>query len=349
MTLSLAAIPKAELHVHLEGTATPDLVRKLAARHGMALPPGLFDAQGDFAWSDFLHFLKVYDEAAAVIRTDRDYRDVTHDYLRRCAAEGAVYVEVMSSPDHAAQAGLSFQGHLDGIVQGIEDARTDFGIEARVIVTCVRHFGVERGLEVAKACARHRHPAVTGFGMGGDENHLRAAVFAEVFAIAHHEAGLACTVHAGEAAGPESIRDALDNLPVRRIGHGVRAIEDAGLTARIAGEGIVLEVCPTSNIRTAVYPGYAAHPLNRLRAAGCAVTLNSDDPPYFGTSIGREYDVAKRHFGWSDEELLIATTASLDAAFIDAETRTRLTARLRSAGSPAAAPPNDGHEPGPAR
>jgi adenosine deaminase len=349
MTLSLAAIPKAELHVHLEGTATPDLVRKLAARHGMALPTGLFDAQGDFAWDGFLHFLKVYDEAAAVIRTDRDYRDVTYDYLRRCAAEGAVYVEVMSSPDHAAQAGLSFQGHLDGIVQGIEDARTDFGIEARVIVTCVRHFGVERGLEVAKACVRHHHPLMTGFGMGGDENHLSAADFAEVFAIAHHEAGLACTVHAGEAAGPESIRDALDNLPVRRIGHGVRVIEDAGLTARIAEEGIVLEVCPTSNIRTAVYPDYAAHPLNRLRAAGCAVTLNSDDPPYFGTSIGREYDVAKQHFGWSDDDLASATAASLDAAFIDAETRTSLKACLRSAGSPAAEPPSGAHEPGSAR
>jgi adenosine deaminase len=318
MTLTAACIPKVELHVHLEGTATPELVRSLAARHGMALPPDLFDRQGEFAWTDFLHFLKVYDDAAAVIRTDRDYRDVTYDYLRRCAAEGAVYVEVMSSPDHAARAGLSFQGHLDGIVQGMEDAEADFGIQARLIVTCVRHFGVERGLEVARACTRHRHPLLTGFGMGGDENHLRAADFAEVFAVAHQEAGLACTVHAGEAAGPESIRDALDNLPVRRIGHGVRAIEDAGLVSRIAEEGIVLEVCPTSNICTAVYPGYAAHPLDRLRAAGCAVTLNSDDPPYFGTSIGHEYGVAKRHFGWSDDDLLTVTAVGLEAAFTDA-------------------------------
>jgi adenosine deaminase len=344
-----AAIPKAELHVHLEGTATPDLVRFLASRHNMALPPDLFDAQDGFAWDDFLHFLKVYDDAAAFIRTAQDYRDVTYDYLRRCAAEGAIYVEVMSSPDHAAQAGLSFQGHLDGIVQGFADARAEFGIEARLIVTCVRHFGVDRGLEVANACVRHRHPLLTGFGMGGDENILPSSAFTKVFAIAHHDAGLACTVHAGEAAGPESVRDALDSLPVRRIGHGVRAIEDAALVRRIADEGIVLEVCPTSNIRTAVYPDYAAHPLNRLRESCCAVTLNSDDPPYFATSIGHEYDVAKRHFGWSDEDLASATATSLDAAFIDAETRARLAARLKSAGNPTATPPSGGHGPGSGR
>jgi adenosine deaminase len=347
--MTSTTVPKAELHVHLEGTATPALVRSLATRHGMTLPPDLFNTQGDFAWDDFLHFLKVYDNAAAVIRTDRDYRDVTYDYLRRCAAESAIYVEVMSSPDHAAQAGLSFQGHLDGIVQGIEDAQADFGIEARLIVTCVRHFGVERGLEVANACTRHRHPLLTGFGMGGDENHLPSSAFAKVFAIAHNDADLACTVHAGEAAGPTSIRDAFDSLPVRRIGHGVRAIEDPALTSRIADEGIVLEVCPTSNIRTAVYPDYSAHPLNRLRAAGCVVTLNSDDPPYFATSIGHEYDVAKQHFGWSDNDLLTATATSINAAFIDAETRARLQARIRSAGTPAATLPNGAHAQGPER
>jgi adenosine deaminase len=349
MTLQRTGIPKAELHVHLEGTATPELIRTLAERNGMDLPPGLFTEAGHFAWTDFLHFLEVYDDAASAIRTERDYRDVTYDYLRRCAAEGAVYVEVMSSPDHAALAGLSFQGHLDGIVQGIEDAKADFGIEARLIVTCVRHFGVERGLDVARACVRHRHPLLTGFGMGGDENHVAAAAFAEVFAIAAGDAGLGLTVHAGEAAGPDSVRDALDSLGVRRIGHGVRAIEDADLIRRIADDGIVLEVCPTSNIRTAVYPGYGDHPLNRLREAGCAVTLNSDDPPFFDTTIGQEYEVAAKRFGWSDADLLASTEASLNAAFIDGATRERLLSRVRSAGSPGAALPSGGHESGSAR
>lgn len=320
-------IPKAELHVHLEGTAGPALVRRLAARNGMTLPEGLFTADGRFAWSDFLHFLKVYDAASAVIRRAEDYRDVTYDYLMGAAAEGAVYVEVMSSPDHAAMAGMGYQEHLEGIVAGIEEARADAGIEARLIVTCVRHFGVERAVEVARLCARHPHPLATGFGMGGDEKNFPAGLFAAAFRIAHEEAGLACHVHAGEADGPASVRAALA-LPVTRIGHGVRAVEDPALVAELAARGIVLEVCPTSNVATGVYPGYAAHPFLRLRAAGVKVTLNSDDPPYFDTSIGREYAVAAQEFGLTETELLDITRTALEAAFVDQPTRARLLARL---------------------
>ena len=321
-------LPKAELHVHLEGTAPPVLVARLAARNGMVLPERLLTEDGRFRWSGFLEFLQAYDDAASAIRTEEDYRDVTFDYLARCAAEGAIYVELTSSPDHAAMAGLSFAGHLAGIAAGIEEARSAFGIEARIIVACVRHFGPERAVAVARSCARHRHPLVTGFGMGGDENRHAAADFAPAFRIARDEAGLGCTAHAGEAAGPDSVRDVLDHLPVTRIGHGVRAVEDPALTARIARSGLVLEVCPTSNVRTGVCRDHAAHPLNRLRAAGCAVTLNSDDPPYFDTSIGGEYAIAQSAFGWSDAELAAATRNAVSAAFLDEATRGALLARL---------------------
>lgn len=329
MTGVAAMLPKAELHLHLEGAASPDLVRRLAARHGMTLPADLFDARGDFAWTDFLHFLKVYDAASTVIRTAQDYRDVTYEYLKACAAEGAIYVELMSSPDHAAAAGLSYQGHLDGIVQGIEDARAETGIESRIIVTCVRHLGAERGVEVAKLAAKHQHPLVTGFGMGGDEAGFPPQLFEQAFRIAHEEAGLACNVHAGEAAGPDSVWAALA-LPVGRIGHGVRSIEDPRLVEELASRGTVLEVCPTSNIATRVYPDYAAHPLRRLMAAGVKVTLNSDDPPYFATTIGHEYAVAERHFGLDEAALRQMTRTALDAAFVDEPTRARLLARLDS-------------------
>ena len=160
-----------------------------------------------------------------------------------------------------------------------------------------------------------------------------------------HQAALSDYDRYIEEVSIESVTDALDLVKPSRIGHGVRAIEDAGLTARIAGEGIVLEVCPTSNIRTAVYPGYAAHPLNRLRAAGCAVTLNSDDPPYFATTLGGEYGIAAEAFGWGEEDLRNATVTALEAGFLDDETRARLR-RVTSAGSPAAGRPNGGHGPG---
>ncbi|MEQ9812150.1 MAG: adenosine deaminase [Azospirillaceae bacterium] len=326
----LHALPKAELHLHLEGAASPDLVRRLALRHRMTLPDDLFAPDGSFAWSDFLHFLRVYDVASSVIRTPQDYRDLTYDYLCRSAAEGGIYAELMSSPDHAAAAGMSYRDHLDGIAQGIEDARRDSGIEARIIVTCVRHFGLERAMAVARDVVANPHPLVTGFGMGGDEAAFPPGQFAPVFTLVHAEAGLACTVHAGEFGGPESVREALDTLPVTRLGHGVRAIEDEGLVAEIVARGIVLETCPMSNIATGVFPNYGAHPLPRLLAMGARCTLSSDDPPYFASSIGIEYANAATVFGFDASTLTGFTRTSLEAAFVDEETRRRLLARLDS-------------------
>ena len=199
--------PKAELHVHLEGTAPPELVRRLAKRNRLDLPDELFGDDGEYHWTDFLHFLKVYDATAAVIRTPEDYRDVTYEYLAGCAEEGAIYVEVMSSPDHAAAAGLSYANHLEGIVAGIEDASADHAIEGRCIVTCVRHFGTEQAMKVARQVTSHPHPLVSGFGMGGDEAGFPPAQFARAFTYVA-DSGLPCTVHAGEWAGADRVREA---------------------------------------------------------------------------------------------------------------------------------------------
>ncbi|MEM7443641.1 MAG: adenosine deaminase [Pseudomonadota bacterium] len=323
-----AAIPKVELHLHLEGAASPDLVRRLAARNSVTLPDDLFDEDGEYLWNDFLHFLKVFDAASSVIRTPEDYRDLTYEYLVGSAAEGGIYAELMSSPDHAALAGMSYTDHLDGIAQGIEDAKRDSGIEARIIVTCVRQFGVERCLSVARDVVRHPHKLVTGFGMGGDEAGFPPEQFAEVFRIAHEEAGLQCNAHAGEFGGPESVRGALNSLPVTRLGHGVRSIEDPALVEELAERGTVLEVCPMSNIATGVYPTFDQHPLPTLMEAGVRCTLSSDDPPYFASSIGREYQNAKSAFGFDDTTLLGFSRTSLEAAFIDDPTRAALMAKL---------------------
>jgi adenosine deaminase len=308
-------IPKAELHVHLEGTSPPALVRRLAERNGLAVPDGLFDGSDRFAYSGFLDFLRAYDTAASVIRTADDYRDITYEYLAACARDGAVYVELTASPDHAALVGLSDEQHLAGIARGIDDARRDHGIEGRILVSCVRNFGVERAVRVARHAAERPHPYVVGFSMAGDEENYPAGDYAEAFAIAA-EAGLGCTVHAGEWAGPDSVRAAL-GLPVSRISHGVRAIEDPALVAELAERGIVLECCPTSNVVLGVFPSYEEHPLPRLVAAGVRVTLGSDDPPYFGASVGGEYAICRERFGFDDDLLRAITRTAIEAAFCE--------------------------------
>ena len=319
-------VPKAELHVHLEGTAPPELVSRIAARNGLALPDRLLETDGRFRYTDFLDFLRTYDLAASVIRTAEDYRDITYEYLCACAREGAIYVELTASPDHAALVGLSDEEHWDGIARGIDEARRDTGIEGRILVSAVRNFGVEQALRVARHAAEHPHQYVVGFSMAGDEAGYPAHDFVAVFAIAAG-AGLGCTIHAGEWAGAESVRAALE-LPVTRIAHGVRAIEDPELVAELATRRIVLECCPTSNVVLGVFPSYEAHPLPTLRAAGVRVTLGSDDPPYFGATIEGEYEVCSLRMGFSDDDLREITRTAIDAAFCDESLRAALRSRL---------------------
>jgi adenosine deaminase len=322
----MPVVPKAELHVHLEGTAPPELVSHIAARNGVDLPEQLLGSDGRFRYGDFLDFLRTYDLAASVIRTGEDYRDITYSYLCSCARGGAVYVELTASPDHAALVGLSDEEHWDGIARGIDDARRDTGIEGRILVSAVRNFGVEQALRVARHAAEHPHPYVVGFSMAGDEAGFPAHDFVEVFEIAAG-AGLGCTIHAGEWAGADSVRAALE-LPITRISHGVRAIEDPDLVAELAERGIVLECCPTSNVVLGVYRSFEEHPLPALRAAGVKVTLGSDDPPYFGATIAGEYDVCATRLGFSDADLRGITSTAIDAAFCDDDLKDVLRARV---------------------
>jgi len=308
-------IPKAELHVHLEGTAPPSLVRRLARRNGIPLPDGLLADEDTFRWTDFLDFLATYDMAASVIRTPEDYRDVTYEYLASCAAEDCLYVELIASPGHADAVGMTDEEHFGGIAQGIDEARRDHGIEARILASAVRNHGVENAEMLARRLAEDRHPYVVGFQLAGDEAGFPPGPFARAYEIAA-DSGLGCSVHAGEHAGAESVRGALE-LPVTRIAHGVRAIEDPALVAELAERGTILEVCPTSNVATGVFASYEDHPLGALRAAGVRTCLGSDDPPYFGCSIGSEYAVARERLGVDEGELIEMTRTALEGAFAD--------------------------------
>lgn len=319
-------IAQAELHVHLEGTAPPDLVRRIAARNGLKLAPGLVTDDNRYHWRDFGHFLEAYDAAAGLLRTSQDFRDVTYEYLVGCARDGAIYVELIASPDHAAAAGVSDADHVAALAQGIDDARAASGIEARILMSCVRNHGPEAAVAVAKRTVEHPHPYVTGFNMAGDEANFPPGPYAPAYAIAA-EAGLGLTCHAGEWAGPESVRGALE-LGVTRLSHGVRSIEDPALVAELVERGIVLECCPTSNVVLGVYPDYESHPFARLRDAGVRLTLGSDDPPYFGASLAGEYDVAARAFGLDDEALRALTRTAIEAAFVPEDLRSRLLAMV---------------------
>jgi adenosine deaminase len=321
---------KAELHCHIEGAASPELVIRQAQKYGK--DPSPFIQDGSFVWHDFTSFLAAYDFSADLFRSEDDYALLADHYLTSLARDGAIYSEVFTSPDHAIRAGLSPQAYTDALGEGMLRAKAKTGIEGRMIVTGVRHVGVEAIEQAARFAARCNHPLVTGFGVAGDERMGDFEDYVRAFEIAR-EAGLGITIHAGELMGWESVAAALDHIRPSRIGHGVRAIENADLVRRIAEEGIVLECCPGSNIALSVFPDFASHPFPALKDAGCKVTLNSDDPPYFWTSLKREYDIGREHFGMDDKALAAVTRTAIEAAFVDRKTRSDLLSRLNSSTS----------------
>lgn len=316
---------KAEIHCHLEGAAPPALVETQARKYGV--DPHAFLRDGKYVWSDFSEFIRCYDAVASVFRTEADYAALAEAYLREIAAAGAIYSELIISPDHGDRIGLGADAYLAGIVEGIGAAKAETGIEARLIVTGERHFGPESVIAAAEYAARVRHPLITGFNMAGEERMGRVADYARAFDIAR-DAGLGLTIHAGEVCGPFSVSDALDLVRPSRIGHGVRAIEDASLVARLADLGTVLEVCPGSNVALRVYPDFASHPLRKLMDAGVRVCISSDDPPFFDTSLAREYEIASTVMGFSDAEIDAMTRTAIEAAFVDEPTRATLLEKL---------------------
>ncbi|MCF6100718.1 adenosine deaminase [Mesorhizobium muleiense] len=316
---------KAELHCHIEGAAAPELVIRQAQKYGKDTSPYIQD--GSFVWHDFSSFLAAYDFSSDLFRTEEDYARLADHYLTSLARDGAIYSEIFTSTDHAGKAGLSPKAYTDALGEGMARAKAKTGIEGRMIVTGVRNAGVESIEQAARFAARCGHPLVTGFGVAGDERMGDLEDYVRAFEIAR-EAGLGITVHAGELMGWESVKAALDHIRPARIGHGVRAIENPDLIRRIADEGVVLECCPSSNIALRVFDSFADHPFPALQAAGCKVTLNSDDPPYFRTSLKREYDIAAEHFSMNDKALAAVTRTAIDAAFVDRKTKAMLLGRL---------------------
>jgi len=252
---------KAEVHCHIEGAAPPALALAQARKYGV--DPATFMHGDTYAWTDFAEFIQAYDKVAALFRTEDDYAVLTESYLLELAAINTIYSEIIVSPDHGDRIGLGADAYLAGITTGIHEAKAKTGIEARIIVTGERHFGPESVIAAAEYAARSHNPLVTGFNMAGEERMGRVADYARAFDIAR-DAGLGLTIHAGEVCGAFSVTDALDLVKPQRIGHGVRAVEDEALLQRLAETGVVLEVCPGSNIALNVYPDFESHPLRRF-------------------------------------------------------------------------------------
>jgi len=318
-------IKKAELHVHLEGTIPPHLALQIGKRNNIILPDGLITADGSsYQYKDFLDFLKAYDAVAAVIKHPRDYYDITFDYLKSCADSGGIYVEMMYSPDHAEQSsGIPSSEHLQAIDQAIRDAEAKHGILGRIIITAVRHFGVDSATKVATQALKETVPCIAGFGLGGDEFNFPPKLFQKPYQIAA-EGGLHCTVHAGEFAPASGMMEAMDYLPIQRIGHGVMSMHSPETIARLIDKNIALEICPSSNIALGLFPDMASHPLRQLMDAGISISLNSDDPPFFQTTLGKEYDRVQQFHQFSDSTMLNFTRMALEAAFVDQITKESL-------------------------
>lgn len=321
---------KVELHVHLEGTITPALAQQIAKRNKITLPEGLIAADGvSYITKDFLDFLKVYDTLAAVIKVPQDYYDITYEYLKNSATEGGIYTEMMYSPEHAElSSGVPSAEHLNAIQQAVDDAKAHYDIVGRILLTAVRHFGAEAAEKVAMQAHHDRLPCVTGFGLGGDEAKFPPKLFTKTYQIAA-DAGLQCTVHAGEFASAKGMEEAMNYLPIKRIGHGVNAINSPETMDMIRERSIALELCPTSNIFLGLFKNMDNHPLPKFLDAGISISINSDDPPFMSTTIGKEYQRVQEAYHFSKDTMNRITSMAINAAFVSESIKKELLAKLK--------------------
>ncbi len=322
-------LKKIELHVHLEGTISPQLFQKLALRNQIDIPSSFIAVdQQSYHYKDFIDFLKAYDAVAAAIKQPRDYYDVTFDYLKSNAEQGAIYIEMMYSPDHAEMtSGIPSTEHLVAIQQAIDDAYEQYQIMGKIIITAVRHFGEDAAVRVAKHGISTDFPCIVGFGLGGDEMNFPPKLFKKAYEIAA-EGGLHCTVHAGEHAPASGMIEAMDYLPIQRIGHGVAAIHCKETIARLIDKNIALEVCPSSNVALGLFKNIPEHPFQKLQQEGILISINSDDPPFFRTNLAKEYQLTQQTFGYSDAEINHISAMAIQAAFVDDKTKQILLAQL---------------------
>ena len=287
-----STFPKIELHVHLEGSVRARTLLEIARRNNVPLPADTAEGlAGFYQYRDFAHFLQVWRLTTGALRTEEDFRQVVVDYAAEAASHGAVYIEGIFTPAEPAGRGCDWDEVFTGYCDGARQAAEQHGVHVRLTPDISRGYPLEAAELTVRHAVAYRDRGVVGIGLGGPEAGYPPEPFARVFAIAA-DGGLGSVPHAGEAAGPLSVRGALDSLRADRVRHGIRAAEDPGLLRELAARGVVLDVCPVSNLRTGVVGSLAGHPLPRLSAAGIACSVSTDDPAMFGTDLTADYAAA---------------------------------------------------------
>lgn len=314
----MTAFPKIELHVHLEGTVRAPTLKQIAKRNDYPLPD---DLESLYAFRDFRHFIEVWILTTNALQTADDFRQVVTDYAAEAASHGAVYLEGIFSPAERVARGVGWDEIFSGYCDGAQEARELHGVEMRLTPDIYRGATAEQAEHVVRYSAKYADRGIVAVGLGGLEPEYPPEAYAEVFALAR-SLGLGSVPHAGEVAGPASVRGALDALGADRLRHGIRADEDAGLVRELASRGIVLDVCPLSNLRTGAVASLADHPLPRLVAAGVRCSISTDDPAMFDTDLTRDYEAAAS-LGLTPRA---AYEAGIAGALCGEETRARLRA-----------------------
>ena len=324
----IRGLPKAELHLHIEGTLEPEMVFALAARHGVSLAyPSVEALRAAYRFENLQSFLDVYYAGAAVLRDESDFHALTLAYLQRAHADGVVHVEIFFDPQTHTVRSVPLAAVIRGIHSALEAGQARFGISHRLILCFLRHLSAADAMATLEAAMPYRQ-LLAGVGLDSSEAGHPPAKFAAVFARAR-EAGLAAVAHAGEEGPPEYITEALDVLKVRRIDHGVRCEEDAALTARLARERVPLTVCPLSNVKLKVFARLEDHNLKRLLERGLLVTVNSDDPAYFGGYVAENYRATAAALRLTRAELVQLAANSIAASFLPPEQKQHWLDKIR--------------------
>src|SRR5437868_5170885 len=311
----IRGLPKAELHLHIEGSLEPELMFELARRNGVALPfRTVEEVRAAYAFSNLQDFLDIYYQGAAVLLTEQDFHDLAMAYFRRVAADGCRHVELFFDPQTHTDRGLPFAVAVEGLLSGMAEAERSLGITSKLILCFLRHLDEDAAFATLQA-AEPWLDRIAGVGLDSSEVGHPPSKFTRVFRAAR-ERGLKLVAHAGEEGPPAYVWEALDVLGVDRIDHGNRALEDPALVKRLAAEGMALTVCPLSNLKLCVVDDLTAHPLRRMLQLGLRATVNSDDPAYFGGYLAENWIRTAEAVGLTREELVTLAKNSFTGSFL---------------------------------